>query len=194
MLHQAIHYTVPTYYLDSNLMIVDWNLAFDLVFSRLGGALRDKHVLNFINELQNSDEVMEHAQQFTAQVNDGRIPFIDIEPLVYASEKYGEVTFTKVAAQLHGPDGSPRGWSVSLIIREIEEGDTFVRELQDAASKDKLWGVYSASYDRVLLEFDPYKQLIKDVIGVVPPGPKSVVDLVRGRATRRKSCWPAATR
>ena len=68
VLHQAIQYTVPTYYLDVNLMIVDWNIAFDLVFSRLGATLRNKHVKYFIAELQNFDEVMGHAQEFTREV------------------------------------------------------------------------------------------------------------------------------
>jgi ubiquinone/menaquinone biosynthesis C-methylase UbiE len=191
VLHQAIHYTVPTYYLDTDLNMVDWNIAFDLVFSKLGGRLRDKHVLNFINELENFDEVMGHAQEFTRQVDEGRIPFIDVEPLVYASEKYGEVRFSKVAAQLHGPDGIPRGWSVSLIIREIGDGDSFIKDLLDEARKDKLWGVYSASYDRVLLEYEPYQQLIKDVTGVVSGTRKSVVDLGAGTGNTTKALLAA---
>jgi ubiquinone/menaquinone biosynthesis C-methylase UbiE len=179
VLHQAIQYTVPTYYLDVNLMIVDWNLAFDLVFSKLGSALRNKHVKYFIAELQNFDEVMGHAQGFTRNVLNGRIPFVDVEPLRYASEKYGEVRFLKVAAQLHDSDGRPRGWSVSLMICDID-WEPFEKDLLEEASKDKLWSVYSGSYDRVLLEYPPYKRLIQDVIGVVPSGRQSVVDLGAG--------------
>jgi ubiquinone/menaquinone biosynthesis C-methylase UbiE len=179
VLHQAIHYTVPTYYLDVNLMVVDWNIAFDLVFSRLGGTLRNKHVKHFIAELENFDEVMEHAQDFTRQVSDGNIPFVDVEPLRYASERYGLVSFLKVAAQLHDPDGHLRGWSVSLIIREIDWAP-FEGELLEEARKDKLWSVYSASYDRVLLQYPPYKKLIQDVIAVVPTVRQSVLDLGAG--------------
>jgi ubiquinone/menaquinone biosynthesis C-methylase UbiE len=179
VLHQAIHYTVPTYYLDVNLMVVDWNLAFDLVFSRLGGTLRNKHVKHFIAELDNFAEVMDHAQDFTRQVSDGNIPFIDVEPLRYGSEKYGLVSFLKVAAQLHHPDGRPAGWSVSLIIREID-WNLFDKDLLEEARKDKLWGVYSASYDRVLLQYPPYKKLIQDVIAVVPENAQSVLDLGAG--------------
>jgi ubiquinone/menaquinone biosynthesis C-methylase UbiE len=190
VLHQAVHYTVPTYYLDVNLMIVDWNIAFDLVFSKLGSGLRDKHVKHFINELENFDEVMDHAREFTRKVLSGRIPFVDVEPLRYASERYGEVSFLKVATQLHGPDGNPRGWSVSLILREID-WPAFEKDLLEEARKDKLWGIYSASYDRVLLAFDPYKQLIKDVIGVVPPGRQSVADLGAGTGNTTKELLAA---
>jgi len=179
ILHQAIHYTVPTYYLDMNLMVVDWNLAFDLVFSRLSGTLRNKHVKHFIAELDNFDEVMDHAQDFTRQVSDGNIPFVDVEPLRYSSDKYGLVSFLKVAAQLHHPDGRPGGWSVSLIIREID-WNLFQKDLLEEARKDKLWSVYSASYDRVLLSYPPYEKLIQDVIAAVPQNARSVVDLGAG--------------
>jgi ubiquinone/menaquinone biosynthesis C-methylase UbiE len=191
VLHQAIHYTVPTYYLDTHLRMIDWNIAFDLVFSRLGSTLRDTHVTHFIRQLQNAKQVMDHAVEFTQKVLDNDIPFIDVEPIVYASENYGVVSFLKIAAQLHATDGSPRGWSVSLIIREIEDGKALVKDLLEVARKDKLWAVYSASYDRVLLEFDPYKQLIRDVIGVVPPGRRSVIDLGAGTGNTTKELLAA---
>ncbi len=179
VLHQAIHYTVPTYYLDANLRVIDWNLAFELVFSRLTGKLRGKHVKLFIAQLSNFDEVIAHAQKFSRQVYKGQIPFVDVEPLRYGSEMYGEVSFSKVAVQLHDAEGRPRGWSVSLMIREIN-WEAFQTDLLDVARRDKLWGVYSASYDRVLLSFPPYQKLIADVIAVVPGSDLSVIDLGAG--------------
>ena len=179
VLHQAIQYTVPTYYLDVNLRLIDWNLAFELVFSRCAGKLRGKHVKYFIAQLANFEEVVDHAQHFTKQVYRGQVPYIDVEPLQYASEKYGPVSFLKVAAQLHDPEGRARGWSVSLLIREIN-WDAFQSDLLAAARQDKLWSVYSAAYDRVLLEYPPYHQLIADVIAVVGGDRPHVVDLGAG--------------
>jgi ubiquinone/menaquinone biosynthesis C-methylase UbiE len=186
VLHEAIQYTVPTYYLDANLMIVDWNLAFGLVFSKLGSTLRDKHVKYFIAELQNFDEVMDHAQQFTQQVNNKSIPFVDTEPIEYSSENYGTVNFLKVATQMHDAEGRQRGWSVSLMIRNIDWKE-FERDLSQAAGKDKLWSVYSSCYDRVLLNYKPYMDLIKDVIAVVPAGRHSVADLGAGTGNVSKA-------
>jgi len=179
VLHQAIHYTSPTYFLDVNLKLIDWNLAFELIFARSLGRIHGRHVKHFIVELANYDEVIAHAQEFTKKVIKGKIPFVDVEPLRYGSERYGEVSFVKVAAQLHDPNGLPRGWSVSLLVREID-WEAFQRDLLEEARKDKLWSVYSASYDRVLLEFPPYKKLIDDVIAVVPAGRKTVADLGAG--------------
>lgn len=179
VLHQAIHYTSPTYFLDCNLTLIDWNLAFELIFSRSLARIRGQHVKHFIVQLANYDEVIEHAQQFTKKVLKGKIPFVDLEPLKYSSERYGDVTFLKVATQLHDPEGEPRGWSVSLLIREID-WEAFARDLADEARKDKLWSVYSASYDRVLSEFPPYQRLIDDVTAVIPPGRQNVADLGAG--------------
>jgi ubiquinone/menaquinone biosynthesis C-methylase UbiE len=179
LLHQAIHYTVPTYYLDVDLRVIDWNIAFELIFSELAGLLRGQHVKQFIARMQNYDEMIAHAQRFTKKVFKGQIPFVDVEPIEYLSQKYGPVRFLKVAVQLHDAEGRLRGWSVSLLIREID-WKTFQEDLLEMAQKDKLWSVYSASYDRVLLEFPPYKKLIDDIIAVVPERPRSVVDLGAG--------------
>lgn len=179
VLHQAIHYTSPTYFLDTNLTLIDWNLAFELIFSRSLARIHGKHVKHFIVQLANYDEVIEHAQQFTKKVHKGKIPFVDLEPLKYSSERYGDVSFLKVATQLHDPQGKPRGWSVSLMIRDID-WEAFSRELADEARKDKLWSVYSASYDRVLQDFPPYKRLIDDVTNVIPPGEHTIADLGAG--------------
>ena len=89
------------------------------------------------------------------------------------------MSFLKVATQLHDPQGRPRGWSVSLMIQDID-WDAFSRDLSDEARKDKLWSVYSASYDRVLREFPPYRRLIEDVTAVIPPGELNVADLGAG--------------
>jgi hypothetical protein len=93
----------------------------------------------------------------------GRIPFVDAE-LFCASERYGEVSFHScpatdptVTARLVG----------HLMIREID-WQLFENDLLEEAARIS-FGAFMASGDRVLLEFDPYKQLIKDVIGVVPP-------------------------
>jgi ubiquinone/menaquinone biosynthesis C-methylase UbiE len=179
VLHQAIGYTSPTYFLDVNLKMIDWNLAFELIFSRSLSRIHGKHVKHFIVQLANYDEVIAHAQDFTKKVLKGKIPFVDLEPLRYSSERYGEVSFLKVATQLHDPQGRPRGWSVSLLIRDID-WEAFSRDLSEEARKDKLWSVYSASYDRVLQPFPPYRRLIEDVTAVVPPGEYHVADLGAG--------------
>ncbi len=182
VLHQAAIYTVPTYFLDTKLRIIDWNVAFDLVFDA-AASLRGKHVNYFIVKLENREQVFDHAREFTIKVEKGQLPLVDTECLCYASADFGGqnglIAFLKVAVQLHDPQGNHRGWSVALFPQEINWPE-FQRRLEAKILDDKLWSVYSSSYDRVLANFPPYRKLIADVIGVVPPAAHKVADLGAG--------------
>ena len=179
LLHQVSYYTAPTYYLNVKLQVIDWNTAFEVVFADRVGGLRDKHVNYFIAELANCQQVFEHAREFTAKVHRGELPLVDTEELVYQSAKYGRVTFLKVAVQLHDAAGQLHGWAVTLLIREIDWGP-FQRDLAESLRLDKMWSLYSASYDRVLQPFPPYGQLIADAVAVVPGANRFVADLGAG--------------
>ena len=179
VLHQVSYYTAPTYYLNVKLQVIDWNPAFEIVFAERVGGLRNRHVNFFIAELANCEQVFEHAREFTAKVHRGELPLVDTEELVYQSAKYGRVTFVKVAVQLHDAAGELHGWAVTLLIREIDWGP-FERDLAESLRQDKLWSLYSASYDRVLQNFPPYHRLIADAVAVVPGTNRSVADLGAG--------------
>jgi ubiquinone/menaquinone biosynthesis C-methylase UbiE len=178
VLHQATHYSVPTYFLDENLKVIDWNVAFELIFWDLIGSLRYKHVNWLIVKLDNRDEVFEHARRFTEDVRKGVLPLVDLEPLRYRC-KYGRVLFEKVASQLHDATGKLCGWAVALIIREINWVD-FLEDLRERLWQDKLWSVYSHSYDAILNTFPPYRDLIKAVTSFAPPRASKLVDLGAG--------------
>lgn len=176
-LHQAEHYSVPTYYLDTNLNVIDWNIAFEVVFEDLVGRICGKHVNWFIARLSNYDEVFDHAREFTKSViEEGTFPYVDMEPIVYESPEFGIVETMKVATQLTDESGAGRGWAVALFPKQIN-WTLFQEKLFARIYSDKQWSVYSASYDRVLLQFPPYKQLIDDVVSVVPDGNLAVADL-----------------
>lgn len=179
ILHEATYYSTPTYYLDPDLRVIDWNISFELIFSRIVGELRYRHVTWFINQMANRDQVFDHARDFTEQVQKGKLPLVDLEPLRYESENYGTVALLKVATQLHNSNGELHGWAVALFVRDIEWGK-FQRDMLLSMSESKLWNVYAASYDRVLLKFPLYSQLIKDVISVVPRDARLVADLGAG--------------
>jgi ubiquinone/menaquinone biosynthesis C-methylase UbiE len=169
---------VPTYFLDENLKVIDWNVAFELIFADIVGSLRYQHVNWLIVKLDNRDEVFDHARRFTEDVRRGNLPLIDFEPLRYRS-KYGPVLFEKVASQLHDGRGKMCGWAVALIIREIKWVN-FLQDLRERLWQDKLWGVYAHSYDAVLQNFPPYNELVRAVTSLVPPDAAKVVDLGAG--------------
>ncbi len=181
-LHQASFYTVPTYYLDRDLYILDFNVAFEALFREIAGRLRGRHVNWLINKLVNRDQVFEHGIKFTDTVKEeGRFPFVDLEQMVFkAPPPFGDVRFTKVASQLHDSDGHLRGWSVALMIREIGSWDEFEKLIGPKLYNDKLWSVYAGPYDRILPTFDAYQQLIRDTIGAIPRTGLCVGDLGAG--------------
>ena len=117
LLYLAPIYTTPTYFLDSNLNIIDWNIGFELLFSEITPTLQYRHVNEFIARLANYDEVFDHGRQFTRKVHEGGLPLVDTEALVYRSRRYGDVRMLKIATQLHEETGEIRGWAVALLPR-----------------------------------------------------------------------------
>jgi len=179
VLYQAPRYTTPTYFLDPHLAVVHWNVAFELIFKAILPRIRRCHVNNFIIELCNQNEVFEHAREFTEKVKGGQLPLVDLEPLVYESADYGRVEFTKIATQLTDGDANLKAWSVSLLLRRID-WKLYLRDLEERLFEDRLWGLYAVSYDVLLSGFEPYQQLIQDVINGIPPGASRVLELGAG--------------
>jgi SAM-dependent methyltransferase len=179
VMYQAPRYTTPTYFLDTHLAVVGWNVAFELIFRPILGAIRRRHVNNFIIELANQNEVFEHARDFTEKVKEGELPLVDLEPLVYESPDYGKAEFIKVATQLTDADANLKAWSVALLPKKID-WKLFQRDLGERLREDRLWGVYAVSYDALLRGFEPYEDLIQGVISGIPAGARRVLELGAG--------------
>jgi SAM-dependent methyltransferase len=180
VLHQAPFYSIPTYFLDRDLYILDYNVAFEIVFAASAGNLRGRHVNWFIAQLHNHAEVHEHGRQFTERVErEKHFPLVDFEPIIYNSDIFGQVEFVKIASQLHDTEGKLQGWSVALMPKRIK-WDLFEKKLASKMRQDKLWSVYSATYDRILTSFPPYNALIADVIGVIQGDNCLIADLGAG--------------
>jgi SAM-dependent methyltransferase len=179
VLHQAQRYSTPTYYLDTHLSIIHWNVAFELIFQPILANIRRRHVNYFIAELANHDEVFDHARDFTEKVKDGQLPLVDIEHLVYSSASYGMVEFEKVATQLTDPDAHLKAWSVALFLKQID-WDMYRSDLFRRLRNDKLWSLYAVSYDIVLSEFTPYQNLLQEVLKGIPSGARRVLEIGAG--------------
>jgi ubiquinone/menaquinone biosynthesis C-methylase UbiE len=186
VIHQSASYTTPTYFLDTDLNILDWNIAFDLLFQEIAARLQYQHVNALIARLLNYDEVFTHARQFTEEVRKGYLPFVDTERLMYRSRRYGDVSFMKVATQLHTPAGELQGWSVALLPETID-WPLFCNDIEQRIHAEKMWSVYASAYDRILLQFPPYTQLLKDVGSVIPDVAGHVIDIGAGTGNSTKA-------
>lgn len=179
VIHQAPRYSTPTYFLDPHLAVVHWNVAFELIFKPILANIRRRHVNHFIVELANRDDVFDHAREFTEAVKGGRLPLVDLEPLVYESPVYGRMEFIKVATQLTNADAGLEAWSVALLPKKID-WNLYLGDLEERLREDRLWGFYAVSYDKILGDFTPYQELIAAVITGVPERARRVLELGAG--------------
>jgi len=186
VIYQAPRYSTPTYFLDTHLAVIHWNVAFELIFRSALPRIRRRHVNFLIAELANSSAVFDHARAFTEEVKRGRLPLIDCEPLLYESQDYGRVEFEKVAAQLTDADANLKAWSVALLLKRID-WDMYLTDLEQRLRDDKLWGIYAVSYDAVLSGFPPYKELVQEVLRGIPPDAGHILELGAGTGNVTKA-------
>ncbi|HJX85436.1 MAG TPA: class I SAM-dependent methyltransferase, partial [Candidatus Angelobacter sp.] len=179
VLYQAPRYSTPTYYLDTHLSVIHWNVAFELIFKPILSKIRRRHVNHLIAELSNCREVFNHAREFTDNATNGPLPLVDLEPLIYNSNAYGVVEFEKVATQLTDADANLKAWAVALFIKNID-WDMYNPDLLRRLEEDKLWGIYAVSYDAVLSGFSLYRQLIDEVLLGIPAGSGNILELGAG--------------
>lgn len=179
VIYQAPRYSTPTYFLDSHLAVIQWNVAFEVIFKAILPKIRRHHVNYFIAELDNRLDVFDHAREFTEKLKNGELPLVDLEPLVYTSANYGEVEFVKIATQLTDGDATLKAWSVALLLKRID-WSMYLMELEGRLRDDRLWGIYAVSYDEVLCGFEPYEELIKEVISGIPSRANRVLELGAG--------------
>src|SRR5262249_17561171 len=71
----------PSYTLNSDYRILDWNPAFELVFNT-SELHHGDHVSHWINQLSNKEQIHRHAKEVFA---DNRIPLADVEPIEFFS-------------------------------------------------------------------------------------------------------------
>jgi SAM-dependent methyltransferase len=167
----------PCYLLDENFYFLDWNVAFEELIAKPMGLMREDHALDFVRKLTNCDEVMEHSKQ-TFGIG-RKNPLVDIEMLHWQSPQFGLIEFMKIAAQLPDDHGELLAWVVNLNIVLAEENLKLHRYLQTLLEDKLNWARYAFSYDKLLIPFDDYHQLVELVVRKLGPA-RRCVDLGSG--------------
>ena len=169
--------TVPTYILDPNFFLIDWNPAFDEVLAKPLKLVRGRdHAQTIFRALANPDESLKHARQ---AFEGDRMRLVDSETLVFRSLKYGEVRFLKIAAQIIGSDGTPQGWSVALNVINAGSGDGFWPDVMARIEEEVKRSRYATVYDSLVLALPEYHDLVKLVIAQIG-GARRCIDLGAG--------------
>lgn len=170
--------TVPTYILNQDFHILDWNPAFEVAFGVHCRKLRRLlHVSQLIHYLDDSAEIIRHG----AEVFGGPVePLVDFEVLGYQSPTYGQMEFGKITSRATHPEsGETIGWNVVLNVQHVEKRKEYEEALRNELAEQVNWRVYSTSYDHVLLRFSEYRNLIKRHVDAVSAR-KKILDLGAG--------------
>lgn len=170
--------TVPTYILNQDYHILDWNPAFEVAFGTHCRKLRRQHhVSQLIHYLDDSAEIIRHA----AEVFGGDTePLVDFEVLTYSSPTYGRMEFGKITSRATHPEtGETIGWNVVLNVQSVEKRAEYETDLRRELTEQVNWRVYATSYDHVLLKFSEYRKLLKRHVDAVGAR-KKVLDLGAG--------------
>jgi SAM-dependent methyltransferase len=153
---------VPTYVLDKNYYFLDWNTAFDVVVAgQLGLQRTYSHAGEFISALANVATVFERSKRIFAT---GREPLVDAEALVFESKRFGTIEFHKLATQTADNNARLAAWTVCLNISHAEQADKIWEEVTRRLQEDLHWARYAISYDKLLLNFDDYGELVAEMI------------------------------
>src|SRR5262245_20498316 len=166
----------PTYILDRSYHFVDWNPSFEELIARPLRLARGQHVETFVRHLSNETEVVNRSiATFACQDP----PQVDTEALRLVLPEFGGLTFRKVAAQIPDDEGEVHGWSVHLILIAAEREEHVWSAVTQRLEHEVTWSKYAVVYDRLLLHFTDYRQLLEDIACQVD-GAQRCLDLGAG--------------
>ncbi len=172
----AIDLVSPTYLLDRNFQFLDWNPMFDELVAKPLALMRGRHVEEFILKLNNKRAVIKRGRKIFEL---DHYPIVDTE-ILELKTRYGLVSFRKIASQIADEDGGTLAWAINLNILSAENEEEMWKDLTERLEQEVNWSLYAKSYDRMLLNFDSYHQLIEKIVDLLGSEPLSVLDLASG--------------
>jgi ubiquinone/menaquinone biosynthesis C-methylase UbiE len=150
----------PTYILDQSYHFVDWNPTFEELIAKRLGLVRGQHAESFIEGLLNVRDVVSRSID-TFGIHTP--PQVDTELLEIELEEFGKVMFRKIAAQIPDGQGGIHGWSVHLVIVNVERSEELWASVVRRLEQEVTWSRYAVVYDTLLLNFPDYMDLLKIV-------------------------------
>lgn len=149
---------VPSYLLDPNYFILDWNPAFEMIFPTTC-FYRHEHVKEFVTHFNNRDQAFRRGEVFErGDIKD----WFDMEQLSYQSSKYGVIELSKMASRVNDPiTQGVIGWIVALHVNRVEDFDAYEDDLKIINEENSLYSMYAKPYQRIIQQFPPYLDLIQ---------------------------------
>lgn len=164
---------VPTFVLNHEQNILDWNPAFGLVFGQCEGVKKGAHVSAWFEHLDNFRRVSKRQEKLYGE---GILPIADRERATFVSPQYGRMVFTKLMTPIvDRRTGKILGWTVVLNLNSVTKRDEFLQALFDYIAKETKTIRHAATYDGVLGSFAGLRRLHKKHADATPAGRTLVV-------------------
>lgn len=148
---------VPSYLLNDQFEMLDWNAAFELIFPT-DRFYRNESAKEFVEVLDNKDEVKKEAKRIIRE-STGDGSELLLEPLKYTSPVYGSMAFTKIASRVEFKNTC--GWIVALNINHVEHRGQYEADLRTVNREQALISAYAQGFDRFQAGFPGLSALLQ---------------------------------
>ena len=168
---------VPTFVMTADNLILDWNPAFDLIFSPVSNLRRGVHISTWFDCLDNFKNV---AKRSAKLYGEGILPITDRERITFVSDIFGRIVFTKLMTPIvERTTGKIIGWNIVLNINSVNKRQEFFEALF-ARIHDQTRSVrYAASFDGIFGRFTEFQKLMS-LHRAATAGAKRVLDVATG--------------
>jgi SAM-dependent methyltransferase len=153
---KLFHPNVPSYVLNQNYYLLDWNPAFEITFPT-DRFCRGQSVREFLACLDNYEEILVKGQAFL-----NNPPLYHVEPFIYISPLYGRMAFTKMTSPVTDEQtGEVVGWNLVLNVDSVENSGLYAEHRKYATELDALITKYASAYDEITSRFQGYQELVE---------------------------------
>ena len=170
---KLFHPNVPSYTLNQNYYLLDWNPAFELTFPT-DRFYRGQYVTEFLKCLENYGESLDEGKIVVKNP-----PLYHVEPFNYVSPLYGRMRFTKMTSPVMDTTGEITGWNLVLNVDSVDNSALYAEHRKQVTELDALTTKYAVAYDLITSKFSAYRELI-ELHSQAVAGASNVLDVGAG--------------
>jgi ubiquinone/menaquinone biosynthesis C-methylase UbiE len=148
--------TFPAYILDDSRCVVSWNSSFMILVGQHDGPIRGQSLKHWLASKG-------HGMTITSTAK-GSGHSIERATLVLHTERFGRVEFDQLTTPiLDRESGRVKYFAAALSpsVTEREVVESFLEAVESRLADQLFWSQYAVAYDRVLMRYPGYTQLIE---------------------------------
>ncbi len=154
--------SVPGFVLSNDQKIIDWNIAFDMVFGEAEGMKRGMNVGEWYKLIDNFRRLPNREMKLQGEA---LLPITDRERVVFISPAYGRMVFMKLMSPvLDRITGRVIGWNVALNINSVHDRVKFFEDLYSKIDDQSRHARYIAGAEQLLMRSRSHQEFIQAMI------------------------------